>query len=186
MEQFLDILFSVTWWQWLLGMITLAGIYYLVAGQFLPFLKGVQEEHVEVAERQREEEEQEERQQAAQQRERERRRYLRTLPSGPVGRVDLPQARVRERNRFHPLAANKETLFGTGKDATIKIMVRGISRHHAKIRPESQGYVLYDLMSSAGTLVDGERIQSRVLSHGDRFHLGPIEFLFQEIDRAED
>ncbi len=186
MERFLDFLFAIAWWQWLLGMSAIAGLYCLMAGQFLPFLKGVQDESEGEAERHREEGAAEERQHAAQSREQERRRYLKTIPSGPVEPVDLPPARVRVRNRFHPVAADADTLFGTGKDVAIKVMVRGVSRHHAKIRPEPRGYVLYDLMSSKGTLVDGEPVRSTVLAHGGRFRLGPVDVLFEETDSAEE
>jgi len=182
MERFLDFIFAISWWQWLLGMSAIAGVYYLVAAHVLPFLKGVQDEREEEAERQREEEAKEERQQTAQSLEQERRKYLKSLPSGPVEPVDLPSSRVRVRNRLHPLATDAETVFGTGKDATVKVMVRGVSRRHAKIRPEPRGYVLYDLMSGAGPLVDGTPVRNKLLSHGDRFRLGPVDVLFEEIE----
>jgi hypothetical protein len=182
MERFLDFIFAIAWWHWLLGTSVVAGVYYLAASHMLPFLKGVQDEREEEVERQREEEAEEERQRAAKTRLRERRKHLNTIPSGPVEAVELPPARVRVRNRYHPVPLNAETIFGIAQDATVRIMVRGISRHHAKIRPEPSGYVLYDLKSGAGTLVDGEAVPSKRLAHGDRFCLGPVDVLFEEIE----
>jgi pSer/pThr/pTyr-binding forkhead associated (FHA) protein len=179
MERFLDFIFGIAWWHWLLGMSILAGLYYLLAGHILPFLKGVHDEREEEQARQREEQEKQERQEAAQSREAERRKYLKTVPSGPVAEVDLPDARVRVRNRFHRVPSDAELVFGTARGCTVRIMVRGVSRQHAKIRPEPRGYVLYDLLSETGTLFQGKVIRNKLLEHGDRFHLGPVEVLFE-------
>lgn len=179
MERFFDFIFGIAWWHWLLGMSALAGLYYVVAGHLLPFLKGVQDVREEEQTRQREQQEKQQRQEAAQSREAERREYLKTLPSGPVEQADLPEARVRARNRYYPVPSDAELVFGTARGCSIQIMVRGISRQHAKIRPEPRGYVLYDLLSDTGTLVEGKAIRSRLLENGDRFRLGPVEVLFE-------
>jgi pSer/pThr/pTyr-binding forkhead associated (FHA) protein len=179
MERLLDFIFGIAWWHWLLGMTALAGLYYVVAGQILPFLKGVHNEREEEQTRRREKQEKQQRQEAAQSREAERRKYLKTLPSGPVEEVDLPQARVRLRNRYYPVPRDAEIVFGTARGCAVQIMVRGVSRQHAKIRPEPRGYVLYDLLSDTGTLVEGKAIRSKLLENGDRFRLGPVEVLFE-------
>ncbi|MFC1806044.1 FHA domain-containing protein [Planctomycetota bacterium] len=179
MEQLLDFIFGIRWWQWLLGMSCVAGLYYLIAGTLLPFLKGVHDEHTEEAEQQRQEEEERKRQEELKQREAERREYLKTIPSGPVEPVTLPKAMIRLRNRNVVVPADTETVFGTKKGVAVPVMARGVSREHAKIRPEPRGYVLYDLMSEAGTLVGGQRIESKVLADGDRIKIGPVEMLFK-------
>jgi len=54
-----------------------------------------------------------------------------------------------------------------------------ISRRHAQIRPDAQGYVIEDLNSRNGTFVEGQRIAApTVLSPGARIHLGPVPFRF--------
>jgi hypothetical protein len=179
MERFLDFIFGIAWWHWLLGMSALAGLYYVVAGHILPFLKGVHDVREEEQARQREEEEKQQRQEAAQSRGAERRKYLKTLPSGPVEDVDLAPARVRVRNRYYPVPLDAELIFGTARGCAVQVMVRGVSRQHAKIRPEPRGYVLYDLLSDTGTLVEGKAIRSKLLENGDRFRLGPVEVLFE-------
>jgi len=186
MERFLDFIFGIAWWHWLLGMSVLAGLYYVVAGRVLPFLKGVQDVRGEEQARHREEQEKQQRQEAAQSREAERRKYLKTLPSGPVEAVDLPEARVRVRNRYYPVPSDAELVFGTARGATVQIMVRGVSRQHAKIRPEPRGYVLYDLLSDTGTLVEGKAVRSKLLESGDRFRLGPVDVLFEHAAEPDD
>ena len=47
-----------------------------------------------------------------------------------------------------------------------------VSRHHAKIVKAQEGYFLQDLSSTHGTFVNNERIESRVLEHGDKIALG--------------
>ncbi|HID35185.1 MAG TPA: FHA domain-containing protein [Anaerolineae bacterium] len=53
---------------------------------------------------------------------------------------------------------------------------RTISRQHARIRYEKGAFVIYDLASANGVYVDGEKVQRRVLTHGDRIKLGQVMF----------
>jgi hypothetical protein len=58
-----------------------------------------------------------------------------------------------------------------------------VSRRHAEIRHQGDGYVLVDLRSTNGTLLNGERIvphQEYPLAYGDRIHLGDrTEIIFE-------
>lgn len=179
MEEFFDFVFAVRWWHWLAGMAALAGLYYLVAGVVLPHFKRLEAERLAEGERKKEEAEEEDKRQERQQREAVRRKYLKQIPSGPVEPVDLPRALVRARNRSYQLPTDAETVFGTQRGVAVPIMSRGVSRQHAKIRPEARGYVLYDLRSEAGTLVGGERVEAKVLADGDVIRIGPAEVLFK-------
>jgi pSer/pThr/pTyr-binding forkhead associated (FHA) protein len=178
-DRFLDFLFGIRWWQWLLGMGSLAGLYYVLAAFVLPFFKGVQEEHVEETERKKQEEEERRREAARQEREAQRREYLKAIPSGPVEAPGLPAATLRVRGRVVRVPQDAELTFGTQRGVGVQIMSRGISRRHAKIRPEPRGYVLYDLMSETGTQVNGQRVRSHTLLDGDRVQIGPVEVRFQ-------
>ena len=51
---------------------------------------------------------------------------------------------------------------------------RTISRQHARIRYEKGDFVIYDLASANGVLVNGVSVQRRVLTHGDRIKLGQV------------
>ncbi|HYF40484.1 MAG TPA: FHA domain-containing protein [Gemmatimonadales bacterium] len=67
-----------------------------------------------------------------------------------------------------------------GRDASASVVVTGqdVSRHHAEIRSEPDGYVLLD-MSVNGTYVNGERIGKRhVLARADVIRIGNDEFRF--------
>lgn len=53
---------------------------------------------------------------------------------------------------------------------------RTISRQHARIRYEKGAFVIYDLASANGVYVNGEKVQRRALTHGDRIKLGQVMF----------
>jgi pSer/pThr/pTyr-binding forkhead associated (FHA) protein len=47
-----------------------------------------------------------------------------------------------------------------------------VSREHAEIRPDGNGYLLIDMASTNGTSVNGELITQRRLADGDVVSLG--------------
>ena len=57
--------------------------------------------------------------------------------------------------------------FGRGDDNDIIIPDPAVSRHHAQLRQEADGFVLADLGSANGTQVNGEVITTRHLRPGD-------------------
>jgi len=61
---------------------------------------------------------------------------------------------------------------GRAEDNDICLQNRGISRRHAVITATVQGYILRDLGSQNGTVVNGERIAERTLADGDQIALG--------------
>jgi pSer/pThr/pTyr-binding forkhead associated (FHA) protein len=67
-----------------------------------------------------------------------------------------------------------------GRDAGSDVVVAGseVSRHHAEIRNEPDGYILVDL-SVNGTYVNGERIgKTHLLARADVIRIGNDEFRF--------
>ena len=81
-------------------------------------------------------------------------------------------------NRSYDLATNR-VLLGreTGNDIVINDL--NASRQHAQIEFEPQGiWVITDLGSTNGTLVNGMPVQRRGLTDGDRITLGVTEFVF--------
>ena len=67
-----------------------------------------------------------------------------------------------------------------GRDAASDVVVAGgeVSRHHAEIRSEPEGYMLLDL-SVNGTYVNGERIgKTHLLARADVIRIGNDEFRF--------
>jgi len=63
---------------------------------------------------------------------------------------------------------------GRGPDNDLVFPDREISRHHCRIRRDGRDYVLEDLGSKNGTLVNGETITERwVLQDGDEIQIAP-------------
>ena len=55
----------------------------------------------------------------------------------------------------------------------------GASRQHARIERTESGFVLIDLGSTNGTMLNGEPIQEHVLEHGDRITIGETDLEFR-------
>jgi sigma-B regulation protein RsbU (phosphoserine phosphatase) len=78
-----------------------------------------------------------------------------------------------------------EVVIGRKTDADISISNQHVSRHHAKVVAiAAGGHQLVDLGSTYGTFVNGQRIESRVLSHGDRVTFGRDELEFHYLTEA--
>ncbi|WP_369214633.1 FHA domain-containing protein [Streptomyces flavofungini] len=72
----------------------------------------------------------------------------------------------------------KPLTFGRKPANDVVIRDASISRFHAEVRREGHGFMLYDLGSSNGTFVNGERTTSRVLQPGDLITIGEETFRF--------
>jgi Inner membrane component of T3SS, cytoplasmic domain len=77
------------------------------------------------------------------------------------------------------------SLVGRANDAEIKLEDPCVSRRHVEIRSGDDGFVLYDLGSTSGTLVNGAIADGEVtLAHGDVIALGKTELRFLRADKA--
>ena len=54
-----------------------------------------------------------------------------------------------------------------------------VSRQHAEIRRQDDGFMLIDLGSTNGCRVNRRDAKQVVLQHGDRIELGTTELLFE-------
>jgi len=70
------------------------------------------------------------------------------------------------------------TRLGRGSSCPIPLLDPMVSREHCEIRRDADGYVIVDLGSAHGTLVDGQRVQQARLRDGSRIRLGTCEFVF--------
>ncbi len=68
---------------------------------------------------------------------------------------------------------------GRAADNHIAVASPRASRRHAQIRREGAAFVLYDLGSANGTLVNGQRVQRAVLQPGDLIDIGDEVFRFE-------
>ncbi|MEW9548309.1 FHA domain-containing protein [Nonomuraea sp. NPDC050783] len=69
--------------------------------------------------------------------------------------------------------------FGRRSDSDVVIASGRASRAHAEVRPEAGRYVLHDLGSRNGTLVNGARVATHVLRPGDQITIGDEVFGFE-------
>ena len=54
-----------------------------------------------------------------------------------------------------------------------------VSKHHAEIRPEGDGWTIRDTRSRNGVTVNGLRIDESALKNGDRVMIGPYLIVFE-------
>jgi len=74
-------------------------------------------------------------------------------------------------NTRHVLNQGKNVI-GRGSAADIKVTDTGVSRLHSQIVVGERGAIVEDLQSTNGTFVNGRRVSSQRLTHGDVIRLG--------------
>ncbi|MCH7685418.1 MAG: SpoIIE family protein phosphatase [Planctomycetes bacterium] len=79
-----------------------------------------------------------------------------------------------------------ETVVGRHPDCGIQLQSNMVSRRHARVLKDGLRYLIEDMGSGNGTLVNGKQIDSRIsLKHGDRIKLGPVLLRFELKTPAE-
>ncbi|MFP4566465.1 MAG: diguanylate cyclase [Spirochaetaceae bacterium] len=68
---------------------------------------------------------------------------------------------------------------GRGRECEIQLPDISVSRRHARIIRETDGYIIEDLNSTNGTLVNGEPVTRRALKSGDQIRVGRLHLEFQ-------
>lgn len=73
-----------------------------------------------------------------------------------------------------------ETLIGRNPTTDITLLDEGISREHALVAldEEAGSFTIEDLQSTNGTKLNGKRVRSATLSHGDEIQVGRTLFVF--------
>lgn len=75
---------------------------------------------------------------------------------------------------------SQETTLGRQSDNAVVIPDISVSRHHVAVRRQGAGYVLADLGSGNGSILNGERIDGEAaLQDGDVFSMGDTEVRFE-------
>jgi pSer/pThr/pTyr-binding forkhead associated (FHA) protein len=85
--------------------------------------------------------------------------------------------------RDHAVAT--ECVVGRATDVDFVIEDPGASRRHLRVSRAGDGYVVEDLGSRNGTLVNGARVQRQSLTDGDQIRVGGTEIVFRQKDLLE-
>lgn len=72
------------------------------------------------------------------------------------------------------LSKTKPIVIGRGEEANLRMKIRGISREHTSIEFSDGEWIVKDLGSTNGTLVNGKKISSQILGPDDHIQLGEI------------
>ena len=72
------------------------------------------------------------------------------------------------------------TALGRSGENDVRIDDEEVSSQQAKIRREDGAFCLYDLASTNGTRVNGERVQTHRLRHDDTIELGRTLLIFKQ------
>jgi pSer/pThr/pTyr-binding forkhead associated (FHA) protein len=73
----------------------------------------------------------------------------------------------------HPIS------IGRRPECNIVLADPNVSRNHAEIRPQGDGFVLTDLGSTNGSKVNGVRVEQRMLADGDELTFGNTRLRFE-------
>ncbi len=78
------------------------------------------------------------------------------------------------------LRRSRVTTVGKASDNAVVLPSPTVSRHHCQISWSPKGWLLEDLKSTNGTYVNGSRIDSSAILHGnERIKLGDFELIFE-------
>jgi len=72
----------------------------------------------------------------------------------------------------YKLRPNIEFWMGRSEDNELILEDELVTRLHAKIRPQHEGYVLYDLHSYNGTKIKGKKVLKHILKNNDEINIG--------------
>jgi hypothetical protein len=83
------------------------------------------------------------------------------------------------------LLGPSETTLGRGEDNDVVIDSGHVSRHHARVRWDGERYVVEDLGSKNGTLLNGRRIEApEPLKPGDAIEISGISLAFEVVEET--
>ncbi|NQU38384.1 MAG: FHA domain-containing protein [Lentisphaerae bacterium] len=80
----------------------------------------------------------------------------------------------------HPVAEPFTTI-GRAADNLVQLTDREVSKHHAVIRRDGEGWQIEDLESRNGVVLNGTRTPKAAIVSGDRIEIGPYTFAFEAV-----
>lgn len=93
------------------------------------------------------------------------------------GKVCLVVVKGNELTRRYKVKTPLTTI-GRGEEADVQLAAGGVSRLHAEIRKETDGYVITDLESTNGVFVNDSRVSCHTVRNGDKIRLGDTTLRF--------
>lgn len=85
-----------------------------------------------------------------------------------------------EAGMIYPLNNEDAVTIGRSASCTVQIIDKRVSRHHAVLRHHRLGFVLEDLGSKNGTLINDKPLVGRIqLKNGDRIKIGDTSLVFE-------
>jgi hypothetical protein len=97
----------------------------------------------------------------------------------PVGGEVLPRAWLDAEGQRIPIGASG-VVIGRSAEVDVVIPAQEVSRRHAQIVPDANGWTLLDLDSTNGVRVNGRQVGVPTrLTDGDVIGIGPVELLFE-------
>lgn len=90
-------------------------------------------------------------------------------PTGPAARLEVVHGPPNVLGKIFTLLPGRRNVVGRDAACEVSIPSDRVSRRHCQLEPGPGGYVLEDLGSSNGTLVNQERIPSKRLLRGGEY-----------------
>jgi hypothetical protein len=85
---------------------------------------------------------------------------------------------LRVDGKSHELRKDRVVL-GRSRDCDVPVADLNVSRKHAEVRRAGDAYVVVDLGSTNGTVLNGKRVSKERLEEGDTITLGSTEIVFE-------
>jgi len=92
--------------------------------------------------------------------------------------LDRRQALLVGEGRRSVLRGNR-TVIGRSRDCDVVVSDPNVSRRHAEVRREEEGWAVVDLDSTNGVKVNGRRVEHAPLRPGDRIRIGVTDLTFE-------
>jgi hypothetical protein len=97
-----------------------------------------------------------------------------------IGGGETALLKLKSENGEENFVLGDEALtIGRNPKNDIVLLDRTISRQHARVTREADGWVLTDLSSGGGLLINGKRVRSATMQNGDEIELGDFRFTFE-------
>ena len=98
------------------------------------------------------------------------------LPAGATPRLEISAGP--ERGKVQRMSKPLVILGRVDDVADVVVPNNTASRHHAAIAYTGGAFILYDMGSTNGTLVNGVRVTEQAIDHGDEIEIGDNVFTF--------